>query len=127
MLKRVICCLLILSFFSSQLSRLSIYVNFKINQDFIADVLCINKDIPTSTCNGKCYLTKELKAQEEKENAQLPKERNERTETLFCSFSEFDYVTPTFEFLEKDIFLPKYLVFRKNAFIEDIFHPPQLG
>ena len=35
-------------------------VNFKINQDFIAEFLCIDKDEPESTCHGKCQLTKQL-------------------------------------------------------------------
>lgn len=36
------------------------YINFYANQDFIAKVLCINKDDVKSCCAGKCYLTKKL-------------------------------------------------------------------
>ena len=67
MSKKITCSILIVCFFGSQISKLSIYVNFKLNQDFIAEVLCINKDKPVSNCNGNCYLSKQLKVQEEKE------------------------------------------------------------
>lgn len=40
--------------------NIAILVNFKINQDFIAEFLCINKEEPESTCYGKCQLTKQL-------------------------------------------------------------------
>ena len=37
------------------------YLEYAINKDFIATVLCINKDKPELKCNGKCHLTKQLK------------------------------------------------------------------
>ena len=42
------------------------YLEYKINYDFISEVLCINKNKPDLQCLGKCHLTKELgKAAEE--------------------------------------------------------------
>ncbi len=38
-----------------------IYVDFKMQQDYIAKVLCINKDQPEMHCNGQCVLMKKLK------------------------------------------------------------------
>lgn len=37
---------------------------FLYNQDFIADVLCINKEKPTLHCEGKCFLMEKLAAQQ---------------------------------------------------------------
>ena len=127
MVKRIICFLLVLSIFSSQLSKLSIYVNFKLNQDFIAEVLCINKDKPMSNCNGQCYLTKQIKAQEEKNETQTPKKINERAEVLFCDAYQVSYCVSNIEFLEEAVILPKNLDFNIQEFIEDIFHPPQIA
>lgn len=127
MLKKITCCILILSFFASQISKLSIYVNFKINQNFIAEVLCINKDKPMSTCNGKCYLSKQLKEQQEQDEKQTPKERNERVEILFCDNLQISYSISRCIFLEKKIPLPRHLVLNTQEFIDDVFHPPQLG
>jgi len=42
-----------------------ILADFEINKDYIARVLCIEKDVQESTCNGKCHLTNELKKAED--------------------------------------------------------------
>lgn len=47
---------------------------FKINRDYIAKVLCENRQRPELKCNGKCYLAKKLKEQEDKND----KETSER-------------------------------------------------
>ena len=36
------------------------FVNYYLNKGKIADEMCINKGIPASTCEGKCYLKKEV-------------------------------------------------------------------
>lgn len=43
------------------------YVEYIINQDYIAEFLCINKDKPKLECKGKCQLVKELEKQRENE------------------------------------------------------------
>lgn len=44
--------------------------DYVIHQEYIAEVLCINKEEPELKCNGKCHLAKELNKSEnsEKEN-----------------------------------------------------------
>lgn len=41
------------------------FVEYAINYDYIAKVLCINKDKAEMHCNGKCYVMKQLKKQQE--------------------------------------------------------------
>lgn len=41
------------------------YVEYALNQDYIAEFLCINKDKPKLQCNGKCHLAKQLEKQQE--------------------------------------------------------------
>lgn len=41
------------------------FVEYVINYDYIAKVLCINKDKPEMSCNGKCQLMKKLEQQQE--------------------------------------------------------------
>jgi len=48
--------------------KIGIVAHYTLNKDFIAEVLCINKDKPKLNCNGKCYLAQKLKEAEEKEN-----------------------------------------------------------
>lgn len=35
-------------------------VNYMVNFDYIAEVLCIKKEVPESSCDGKCYLMQQL-------------------------------------------------------------------
>ena len=59
------------------LVQLTILVEFKLNQTYIAKELCEDKEIKESTCNGKCHLVKKLTKNESKDkdpkNKQLPK------------------------------------------------------
>lgn len=41
------------------------FVEYAINQDYIAEFLCINKEKPEMQCNGKCHLYKEVEKQQE--------------------------------------------------------------
>lgn len=43
-------------------------LNYEINKKAIAEEHCENKDKPQLECNGHCYLSKQLKKAEEKEN-----------------------------------------------------------
>ena len=47
------------------------YVEYVLNQDYIAEFLCINKDKPKLQCNGKCHLVKEIEKQQENESHAL--------------------------------------------------------
>tara|TARA_A200000159_G_scaffold149946_1_gene158866 strand:+ start:552 stop:965 length:414 start_codon:yes stop_codon:yes gene_type:complete len=35
-------------------------VDYFINFDYIAEVLCLKKQVPESSCNGKCYLMQQM-------------------------------------------------------------------
>ena len=47
-----------------------IWLNFKMNQSFIAKNLCVKKEIKENTCKGKCHLKKELEKVQTQENHQ---------------------------------------------------------
>ncbi len=47
------------------------YVEYILNQDYIAEFLCINKDKPELQCHGKCHLAKEIEKQQENESKPL--------------------------------------------------------
>ena len=48
-------------------SSFVIQAEYLLNKSYIAAVLCENKDKPMMHCNGKCYLSKQLKKQEKQE------------------------------------------------------------
>lgn len=81
-----------------------IYINFKRNQKQLAKTVCENKDVVGSCCQAKCYLDKQIK-KEEKRQEELPsslKEKTGKTELFsgplrfeplpviaICSFADF--------------------------------------
>ncbi|GAB4047404.1 hypothetical protein [Spirosoma litoris] len=96
------------------------------NKDYIARVLCENRDKPEMHCDGKCYLAKKLKAQEDRQD----KETATRLEhmpviTLFCAdFSTFLIVPQTIRLLVSQ--LPLYLLSAYRAPLGALFQPPQI-
>jgi len=48
---------------------MSPWINYAINKDYISEYLCINKDQPELQCDGKCYLSQQLKILQEKEQS----------------------------------------------------------
>lgn len=45
---------------------------YVVNQDYIAEYLCVNKDKPMLNCNGKCYLAKMLQEERNEKQQNLP-------------------------------------------------------
>ena len=60
-------------------------IDYVVNYDYIAKVLCENKAKPELKCNGKCQLMKELAkaAEEEKPISPTKKTQTQETEILF--------------------------------------------
>jgi hypothetical protein len=40
--------------------KLGVITYFQLNREFIAEVLCINKEKPATMCHGQCFLKKKL-------------------------------------------------------------------
>ncbi len=68
-------------------AKLFILASFKINQAEIARTLCENKARPQMKCNGKCYLKKQLKAQDSKE--QNRPDTGKKIPLLLLDFRQF--------------------------------------
>ncbi|RRB04546.1 hypothetical protein [Larkinella rosea] len=97
---------------------------FQLNKEYIARVLCENRNRPELHCNGQCYLAKRLKAQQEKQDQQTT-ERVQNTPVFQL------YTEPLLRFT----FLPKapvlrtktsfiYQLFSYSAPLADVLHPP---
>lgn len=100
---------------------------FQLNRDYIARVLCENRDKPQLHCNGQCYLAKRLKEQQDKQD----KETSERVQNLpvlqwFCSGPElFSIASPT------SIYWPsqptgRYVFPVSASFLPGVFQPPRV-
>ncbi len=103
--------------------RTWIVVSWKMNQSYIASTLCEKRLEKKSCCAGSCYLNKQLKANEEKQES-IPlneKQRIEYVSDLFNShftFSSISIYIPAANF-------PKIWVYgQTKKFNGSIFHPP---
>jgi hypothetical protein len=125
-LKRAFAILMVTVMILPVLTRIMILIDFKINQEFIADVLCINKDEPVLMCSGKCYLSEQLKKVEGQEEKQAPTSNKERLEVIYYfSYSSFNSLKDAFHHLGK--LQPAYKnELHPSIFVANIFHPPKL-
>lgn len=96
---------------------------FQINKEYITRVLCENRDKPQLHCDGKCYLAKRLKAQQDKHDKETT-ERVQQTSLiqLFCeSHFSFDFA-PFVGLTHRQLFI--YLIASYKAPIHGLFRPP---
>lgn len=120
-MKNLFASILIFSILSFQFSELLVYVSFKINQDYIAKNLCIEKDTENSTCKGCCQLKKKVSEQQEQKN-QFPQNQTEKQNINFCNHS-FQYaiiLNP-----HSKVLLLKPQKQYSFSYLHSIFHPPE--
>ena len=107
--------------------RLGIVARWWLNREYVAQVLCINRDKPQMQCNGKCHLAKQLKAAEETPPQQPATSKQAFQEiTLFCSAWASVHVAPAPAFpaarCYAELSLGRYAWDRPGP-----EHPPALG
>lgn len=113
--------LLICTIISANFSRYFVYAGFELNKDYIAAKLCENRDKPVMQCNGKCYLSKKLKQDAEKEKKQ---ERETKKAPLHEAFFTEKIALSIPPILIKQT-KPAELPFALPMHTAAIFHPPK--
>ena len=100
---------------------------YHVNKDYIARVLCENRDKPQLHCDGQCYLAKKLKTQQDKQD----KETTERVQNtpllqLFCQTNlPFQFSTSAVDL--PVVSRPDYLLSAYAAPCFGLLHPPQFA
>lgn len=121
---KIVCAFFLLMSFSWQsVAKTIIYFNFIQNQKTLANTVCVNKGKPKSCCEAKCYLDKEIKKEDSRQN-NLPaglKDKIEKTE-LLSEYKKFNFFSEVE--IEKTIF--SYLVNIPKCFSKKVFQPPQI-
>lgn len=75
------------------------FFNYALNYDYIAEVLCTNKEKEVLLCNGKCQLTKEILENKPEGTSEYPQLSFEKFPNLFLEkqkglqFKQFSYTT----------------------------------
>lgn len=107
-------------------------VNWKLNQSEIIEKYCENKSEPMLNCNGKCYLAKQLKKQEEIQAFELDQNNKKIPTTKKVKEADF-FILDSKEL--SSLALLEYnrsseSQFKNNLysfeFNSSLFHPPQV-
>ncbi|MFN5418421.1 MAG: hypothetical protein ACK5B9_15285 [Flavobacteriia bacterium] len=119
--------IIISSFLVKDIASFSWQTWFYINQQEIAQEKCENKAIPMMHCDGKCYLSKQLKKLEQKEqdhNSKTnPFQKIEKVElALRMEYISLNLIKLSSE--EKSFFTYEETFSKK--YLEEIFHPPSV-
>jgi hypothetical protein len=123
-LKKILVILLTLLVFIQPLSKVWIFVSFKINQDYISKNLCENRAKPILKCNGKCQLMKKLKLADKDEEKQTPQTIKEKLELLYCHNQANFNVSQKFDFEVKNQSFFGYKFQDYSSFQSTLFRPP---
>lgn len=71
--------------------KLSIITYFEANRDYIAEVLCINKEKKITTCYGQCFLDRHLAIGDEENDDQAAPASKIQVETSIFLMSGIDF------------------------------------
>ncbi|MCC7027343.1 MAG: hypothetical protein IT265_10325 [Saprospiraceae bacterium] len=125
-MKSAVSILLALLILLQLFSKVWIIFSFKVNQDYIAKVVCINRDKPEKHCNGKCVLMKRIKAEEETEKKQIPQKLKEQQQGLYC-LDNFSWLMqrPRDWANDKQKQTFSHQTPFTSAFVKGIFRPPK--
>ncbi len=106
------------------LVNISIWGDYLLNQEYIKEFLCINKEKPKLSCNGKCYLMLQLEDQKSKQEKELPQLVLSKYEFVVFSFRES--VTHNILISQKQDNFSSYTNFYGMLKSWDVFHPPRV-
>ncbi len=117
---RIFAYILLLGFILQTCSKQLIYTDYLVNKDFIASVLCINKNSPEKHCEGKCHLKKQLDqdTKQQEGTGQKSKVAGEvvflSPESIVLEVTAIQIATPYFYYLSRTT----------NSHTNSVFQPP---
>lgn len=101
-----------------------LYAIYKYDTDLFITIFCENKSRPQMKCNGKCYLAKMQKEQNEKDASDVLKQL--QTETVYYNFISPVYVANNeFLFVEEPEKISYYNRPYSFLFTSHLVKPPQ--
>lgn len=100
-------------------------VNYWVQYDYIVAELCVDKDIPSSGCNGKCYLKKTIKASSESEQeSRTPSRKLNLEEYPIALIDHFDLQALIQLHVHSEYDLT---VSPPTPWLSGVFHPPEFS
>lgn len=107
-------------------NKLIIAIQFYINQEHIAQTLCVNRNKPEVLCSGKCVLNNMLEASEESEKQQIPSSQKDKFEYWIVSFPTVDVPEYKVHFLKHENTLKfNYIEIFGSVHLKEVVQPPE--
>ncbi len=114
---------LLAAFIFQMSGKVIVLADYCINKDFIANVLCINKDKPSLHCEGKCHLKKQLEEEEKKEQAPFSSKEDKHEIQLFAEKKDILYFFPASVAGQE---ISPYEAPVSGRHLHSVFHPPKV-
>lgn len=102
-----------------------IFIDFKLNQDYITKVLCINREKPQLDCNGQCVLMQKMQKAQESNNPEQSQSSKSHLLEMFYEWRNNFNPQITITYIEKHF--PVYTEGTHSKYFTSIFHPPRLA
>ena len=102
--------------------KLGIITYFDANRDYIAQVLCINKEKPITMCHGQCFLNRNLSLADEETPKKIPVKSTLKIEVSIFIESNFDVNLASHSAIIETYGSPTSLY--KFSDDHSFFHPP---
>ena len=106
-------------------SKWVVVAEYKLNKDYIAQNLCINKARPRLHCNGKCQMMKKL-AEEEKQNSTNNNSSRIKIQELVFSNKVNRPTLPALTYVCL-CYGEAPPILKNTSPVSSVFHPPALG
>jgi len=121
-LKKVLSILLIIAFLVQSTSQLWILVAFKINQEYIAANLCINRFEAIPVCKGSCFLEKQLSQDQKKQEKNTDLKLKEIN--LFYQGNATEQLAHFVSFNSRNTYILLNGALISSDFLRSVFRPP---
>jgi len=117
----------VLLMFFMLLKPMAPFLSYKMNYDYISQVLCVNKSQPEKKCNGKCHLKKTLESEFDKGKTSNSGSSNNVT----VEFSPL-FIEEIAQYLlqgnsVREVLHPEFQYLYHFSVTRNIFHPPRVS
>lgn len=121
-MRRITAIILLISLHLQPLWQVNAWVDYMVNSDYIATVLCINKEKIELKCDGKCYLAQQLKKQKSQQEQELPQLIHVKLEFILPQHLE-DKQPYTLTSIDKIVSVPNNYTYQYHS---KLLQPPRL-
>jgi hypothetical protein len=124
-MKFILVPVLLLVLLAQTFSKWVVVVEYRLNKNFIAQNLCINKAKPKLHCNGKCQMMKRL-AVEEEQNTSGNNTAKIRIQDFVFTDEMPRPVLPSLVYIQLS-YNEELAIVKYSSPVASVFHPPSIA